>query len=217
MAQLLPEGRYIVLSMGASSSTLYCSEISFDTESTAFTRTEKTHNVQKQAPESTGAVPTYANTLTGLPVQFLYGSATTARNLLPDDADLASIEQKLFYNKYTLTGATSLSSDTALVFNWAAQGRTALDRFDAYQKYANDNVSYQYLQTLAAETFSYLTTTGISLTSSTLGNLSNVFIQSFTVNPTRDIQAGASPVTKVLYEWTMELRQYSIKSAASTT
>lgn len=214
MAQLLPEGRYIVLSMGASSSTLYCSEISFDTESTAFTRIEKTHDKLKNVPENTGAQPTFAQSLAGFPVQFIYSSATTARNLLPDDADLGAIEQKLFYNKYTLTGATSLSSDTALVFNWAAQGKTALDRFDAYQKYANDNVSYQYLVTLAAETFSYLTTTGISLTSSTLGNLSNVFIQSFTVNPTRDIQ-GLPSGQKVLYDWTMELRQYSIKSAAS--
>ena len=216
MAELLPQGRFQVLSLGASSATLYVKEISFETDSTSFTRSEFDKRTLKEAPESTGAMPTYANTLTGLPVQFIYGSATTARDLTPNNStNLAFMEEKFFYNRYTLTGATSLSSDTGLVYNWAAAHKTLDDRFNAFQKYSGDGISYQDFLTQQAETFSYLTSTGLSLVGSTLGTLNNLLIRSFSVNPTRDIYDGTTRT--ILYEYQLVLDQISIKSAASLT
>lgn len=86
--QLLPQGRYLIFSIGASGAVLYCSEINFDTQSTAFTRQERSHARQKDVPENTGTMPTYSQNLEGAPVQFIYGSAVTARDLTPDDDDL---------------------------------------------------------------------------------------------------------------------------------
>ena len=216
MSELLPQGRYCVLSISASSATLYVKEINFETDSTAFTRSEYDKRTLKDAPESTGAQPTYAQTLSGLPLQFIYGSATTARDLTPNNStNLASMERKLFYNRYTLSGATSLSSDTGLVYTWASLHKTLDDRFNAFQKYTGDGISYQDFLTQQAETFSYLTSTGLSLVGSTLGTLNNLLIRSFSVNPTRDIYDGTT--RKVLYEYQLVLDQISIKSAASLT
>jgi hypothetical protein len=211
--QLLPQGRYLIFSIGASGAVLYCSEINFDTQSTAFTRQERSHARQKDVPENTGTMPTYSQNLEGAPVQFIYGSAVTARDLTPDDDDLGLIEQKLFFNRYQLTGDQSTSADVGQMYLWAAQHRTLQDRFDAYQKYAGDNVSIQMLNTLSLEDFSYLTTTGLSMTGSTLGAISNCLIRSFSANPVRDIQGG--PQAKILYQWTATVDQITIKSAAA--
>lgn len=216
MSELAPLGRFATFSLGASASTLYVREINFDTESTLFSRTEKSHDVLKQAPESTGNMPTYAQSLIGAPVQFIYGGATTARNLTPDDSVIDQIEQKFFFNRYTISGTISGASDIALMFAWAAQHRVLQDRFEAYQKKINDKVSFQLLTSLGGETFSYLTTTGLSLSSSTIGNLSNLLIRSFSINPVRDIQ-GLPTGQKILYEWSGSFDQISIGSAASTT
>lgn len=216
MAQLLPQGRFLTISLSASSAVLYCEEINFETSSTAFTRNEFNKDTLKQAPESTGATPTLATTLTGLPAQFIYGSATTARDLTPNNfTNLANMEQKLFYNRYTITGDVSLSSDTGLVFNWAALHRTLQDRYDAHLKYSGDGLSYQDFLTQQAVTFSYLTTTGLTISGSTLGSLSNCLIRSFSVNPVRDIQ-GLPSGAKVLYRYSLVADQISIRSAAAT-
>lgn len=216
MAQLLPQGRYLTISLSASSAILYCEEISFETASTAFTRSEFDKNTLKNAPESTGAVPTYNQSLPGYPVQILYGSATTARDLTPNNfTNLANMEQKLFYNRYTITGDVSLSSDTGLVFNWAALHRTLQDRYDAHLKYSGDGLSYQDFLTQQAVTFSYLTSTGLTISGSTLGSLSNCLIRSFSVNPVRDIQ-GQPSGAKVLYRYSLVADQISVRSAAAT-
>ncbi len=216
MSTLQPLGRYITLSLSASSAVLYCEEINFETGSTLFTRPEFDRRQLKDAPESTGAIPTYAQTLAGMPLQIIYGGATTARNLTPNNSvNLAFMEEKFFYNRYTFGGDTSLSSDTGQVFIWASMHKTLADRFDAFQKYTGDGLSYQDLLAQQLETFSYLTATGLSVTGTTLGTLSNCLIREFSVNPVRDIYDGST--RKVLYRWTMTLDQLSIKSAASTT
>lgn len=216
MSELQPLGRFATFTMGASSSVLYIREINFDTESTLFTRSEKSHETLKNAPEDTGNMPTYAQTLSGAPVQFIYGGGTTARNLTPDDSIIDSIEQKFFFNRYKISGTISGASDIALMFSWAASHHVLQDRFDAYQKKINDKISVQLLTSLGGETFSYLTTTGLSLTGSTLGTLNNLLIRSFSVNPVRDIQ-GLPSGQKLLYEWNGTFDQISIGSAASLT
>lgn len=216
MSELQPLGRFATFSLSASSAVLYIREINFDTESTLFTRSEKSHETLKNAPESTGNMPTYGQSLIGAPVQFIYGSATTARDLTPDDSIIDSIEQKFFFNRYTIGGTISGASDIALMFAWAAQHRVLQDRFEAYQKKIGDKISYQLLTTLGSETFSYLTTTGLSLSGSTLGTLNNLLIRSFNVNPVKDIQ-GLPSGQKLLYEWNGTFDQLSIGSAASTT
>ncbi len=215
MSELLPQGRFLLLSLGASSASLYCKEINFETDSAAFTRSEFNKDTLKQAPEQNGNVPTFAQTLIGSPVQFIYGGGTTARDLTPNNfTNLLSMEQKFFYNRYTITGDTSLSSDTGLVYTWAGAHQTLQDRFDAHQKYTGDAISYQDYLTLQAQTFSYLVNTGLSLSGSTLGNLSNLLIRSFQANPVRDIQ-GLPGGQKVLYQYSLVLDEIHILSAAS--
>lgn len=213
MSELLPLGRFATFSLSASSSTLYIREINFDTESTLFTRSEKSHETLKNAPENTGNMPTFSQSLNGAPVQFIYGGATTARNLTPDDSIIDQIEQKFFFNRYTISGTISGASDIALMFTWAAQHKALQDKFEAYQKKINDKISFQLLTTLGGETFSYLTTTGLSLTGSTLGNLNNLLIRSFSCNPVRDIQ-GLPSGQRLLYEWNGVFDQITIGSAA---
>jgi hypothetical protein len=196
MASLL-QGRFLLLTIGASGAQLYCEEINFEVGSQPFTRPEWDKRVLKDAPENTGNLPTFGQTLEGGQVQWIYGSATTARDLTPNNnTNLASMEEKFFYNRYTITGDTSLSSDTGLVYTWSGAHKTLQDRFDAHQKYSGDGYSYQDLVTQQAENFSYLTTTGLSLNGSTLGALSNLLIRSFSVNPVRDIQ-GLKPLASL--------------------
>lgn len=215
MAQLQPVGRFIVISLGASSANLYCEELNFETNSTLFTRSEFDKRTLKDAPESTGATPIFATTLSGLPVQFIYSGATTARDLTPNNStNLASMEEKFFFNRYTFTGDTSLSEDTALVFTWASLHKRAQDKYDAFLKYTGDGISYQDLLTQQAETFSYLTSTGLSVAGTTLGaTLTNCLIRSFSVNPTRDLWDGTART--VLYKFQLVIDQISLQSAAS--
>lgn len=217
MSALQPLGRYITISLSASSANLYCEELNFETNSTLFTRSEFDKRTLKDAPESTGATPIFTTTLSGLPVQFVYSNATTPRDLTPNNnTNLAFMEEKFFFNRYTFSGDTSLSADTALVFNWASLHRQAQDRYDAFLKYTGDGISYQDLVAQQAETFSYLTNTGLSVSGTTLGAspLTNCLIRSFSVNPVRDIWDGTNRT--VLYKWSLTLDQISLRSAAAT-
>ncbi len=212
MSQLLTEGRFLTLTLSASSAVLYCEEINFETSSTLFTRNEFNKDTLKQAPESTGAMPTIAQTLTGYPIQFIYGSATTSRDLTPNNAtNLAFMEEKFFFNRYTITGATSLSSDVGIVYIWAAAHKELQDRYDAHLKYTGDGISYQDLLAQQLETFSYLTDTNLNLTGSTLGTLNDLLIREFSVNPVRDIQGYEN---KILYKYSLTLDQIVLQSAA---
>lgn len=161
-------------------------------------------------------MPTFGQTLIGAPVQLIYGGSTTARPLTPDDAVINQIEQKFFFVRYVISGQISEESEINLLLAWASQHKVLQDRFEAYQKKITDNISYQLLTALGAETFSYLTSTGLSLQGTTLGSINNLLIRSFTANPVRDI-IGLPTGAKRLYEWNGTFDVISIGSAASLT
>lgn len=213
------ENTYIVLSLSSSSSTLYCADISVVTQSQPFTRTEYTHAKLLGAPESDGTIPLRGNAVNGGPYQIIYGSGITARNFAPDDSDIDNIYKKLFFNRYTLKGRTSLNSDTGLVYTWAAQHRTLQDQFDHQLNVANGNVSVTFLQGLQSNGFlTLLTNTGLTLVTKSQGTLNNCLIRSFSVDLDYEIPQDSSATSnKILNMWEMVIDQIVIKNASASS
>lgn len=178
-----PENSYILLSIGASTATLFCQDISFSQISEPFERNEFKRDVQRKALENTGTAPLIVQLIYGVPAQITSTGlvTTTARNLLPDDTALVNIFNKLYSTRYVLKGTTSLNSDTSLVFTWSTIHRILQDRFLAHQKYAGGNVSIQELATLQSDPLTYLVNTGLTLTSGAVGIISNLLIRDFDV------------------------------------
>lgn len=198
-----PEQSFILLTNSGTTSTLYCNDIEYERVVIPFERAEFKHDVLKKAPESSGVEPQIVTLIYGVPAQITSTGAvaTSARNLQPNDADLANIFQKFVIDRYTLTGFTSLNSDVTNANIVFLAHRAFLDRFEAHQKYANGYVSFQELTTLQAETFSYLTATVCSFTSNSFGVLSNILVRDFKVKADYDVDSPAL----VLKDWSAVL------------
>lgn len=198
-----PENSYIILQNGASSATLYCEDISFSQISEPFVRQEYQRDTLRKALENTGTAPLIVQLIYGVPAQITSTGAitTTARSLLPDDTALTSIYQKLYTTRYVLKGNTSLNTDTGLAFTWSTAHRILQDRFAAHSKYASAAVSVQELISLQSETFSFLTTTGVTFTSGAIGVVNNVLIRDFNV----DLDFYIPSSGQNLYVWQLTL------------
>jgi hypothetical protein len=196
--------------------TLFCESIDYDPISIPFDRSEFMHQKQRTALENTGTAPVIVSMIYGVPAQITSTGAvqTTARNLQPDDSDLTNIYQKFFGYRYTLTGDTTLNSDTDNVLTWATYHKSLQDAYEAHQKYAAGNTSIQDLVTFQSETFAYITTTGFSLTCNSLGTIQNIFIREFSIDVDYDTTGYADPL--ILHKWKMVVDELTLQPLAAT-
>lgn len=208
-----PEQAYILVSLSGTTATLYCEDIDYGFYSEPFQRIEYTHEKQRNALElTTGARPEYGYSVSGVPYQVIYtgGGITpaTARNLLPDDNDVNNIYRRFDGIRYNFKGTTSINTDVVLAHQWASQHRILINQFKAHQLQAQGAVSIQFILNFQAETFSYLTTTGLTVVSGSLGTLNNLLIEDFKVIGDYEIPLAVG--NQVLFAWTMTAKSTQI-------
>lgn len=208
-----PGQNLLTATLSGVTAILYWDDVEYTIDSRPFKRMEYDHNKQKNALEDSGVKPIFQDMLFGVPAQITSSQIPVqARNLQPNDSDLANIYKKLFYTSFSFTGATTLSSDIDHLVSWASAHRVLMDRFNAHLNYAgDDNVSYQELQTLKLEDFSFLTSTGLTVTANSVGTLSNCFIEKFSIIGDYDRSSTGGP----LKAWKAEFRQYTIAAEGS--
>lgn len=206
-------GRFITLSFGASSSVLYLEDGDITTDTEFLTRPEYDHNKRKTAPEATtGAVPSFGGALDGTPYQVIYGSATTARDLSPHSStSLSEIYRKFVITRYTFKGGVVTSADAQIAYDIWKYCRILLDRYEAHKQHANDSgTSYQQLGTLQGQTFTFLTTTGITMTGLVTGTVNNILLRQFDLQIDRYVSGSNA---KLLYKWTGIAENWVYKAA----
>lgn len=154
----------------------------------------------------------------GVPAQITSTGAvsTTVRSLTPDDADLNNINQKRFGVRYTLLGTTSLNSDVYIVHEWCKYHLALESQFKAHQAFAAGNVSIQELITLQTETFAFLTATGFTFNSNSIGTVSNVLIKSFDAIPDYELNKIGGG-NELLTTWKMVLETTNFAPLSSNT
>jgi len=189
---------------------LYCDSINYQIVTEEFERTEYSHEKRLNALENSGVKSVTGTLLFGVPYQIASGGAvpTTARDFRPDDADLDNIYKKFFIQRYTIKGAESSNSDMANLYSWSIIHKTLQDRFTAHQKFASGNVSIQELDALKADTLAYLTNTGYSLTTESLGTLTNILIRNLDIGVAYSVNTPSGLL--VLNDYTLTVDQVLI-------
>lgn len=206
MASIKPDqAAYILLSQSGSVATLFCDQIGYEPYSTPFEREEFKHAKERAVPENTGVKPQYVDLIGGVPNQIIYSSIpVTVRNLAPDDVALPEIYQKRFGIRYNLVGTTTKNVDTSLVYTWFQQHLVLEMEFEAHQKFAAGDVSIQEIAALKLDNFSYLTSTGLQFSSSSIGIVDNVLIRDFSIGVDYQITNNDGSF-RVLNDWRMVL------------
>ena len=212
--QILPSGSYITLSHSSSSVTLYVKSVTHEWDSQPITFNEWVKEKMKSAPEVSGRMPIFGQLLSGDPIQFIYGSGTTSRDLTPDDGNLTSIYQKFFISRYTMEGDMSATSYVNYLDQMAESHKSYMDQFEAFRNYAGANVSITELVNLQSVAYTNITSTGVSITPSAsfIPTLSNVFVRSFDADLARNIPNPSL----ILYRWSAKFELITLESQVTT-
>jgi hypothetical protein len=131
----------------------------------AFERQEASNERRKTAPETDGAVPQYFGLIGGRQGQTITdcGDGTTARDTGPEDDNITALMRRWDIRRYTITGDVNADSTTLQLFQQHQSDRIKFGRFEAHQREVGKNISVTRLDTLALESFSYITTTSTAM------------------------------------------------------
>ena len=188
-----------------------------------FKRPEFAHQRLLDAPNVDGSKPVINYLIGNRPVQYFTNCNPneTARALTPDDSVIDSVYQRFDTRRYEIVGLySSPASQVNKIDNISKAHQVLLAQFATHQEIAaSGNVSFHYLTTVSqAETFSYLTTTYLSVSGPALGAYSpenNLILTDFKPDVTHEIPSGANAgVWKV---WKATLENRVIKAAEGGT
>lgn len=178
-----------------------------------FQRLEYSNNRIRTAKNSDGSSPIFIPLLGGRIVQLAAtcGGSQSIRPLSPDSAD--SILKRFNITKYTLRGGSSLAINVNNLVTLAAAHQKLLARFEAHIQKAQMDISYTDLIALQAETFSYLTASGISMSGNALqGTVTNILVTQFTAPVEYEVPTPAT----VLKSWSAVIETRTIENASAT-
>lgn len=222
---ILPAGSLITItnSAGPVVANVAVQSIKYKTIRKHFERAEFTHDKLLGAPNENGSRPVIQSFGDNRLVQFMSpcNPDDTVRPLTPDDDDIDNIYKRFDIKQWQCEGDISIGSEVDKLFVMARDHQVFLGRFDAYQSISRGNVSYVYLTgTLQPETFSYLTSTTISVSGNVFGagTFTNVLITDAVADYATSIPANAAdtPGTSLIYSrWSMTFEQWSLVPAAS--
>lgn len=143
--------------------------IAFTTEN--FQRLEYSNQRRNQAKdENTGATGLILSAFGNIPVQVISncGDGFPVLNLLPDDNNIDNIRKRFNITRITIQGAPSLSANVDAVYPISVAHKKLLNKFNRFFEVLGMDVSIQYLDQAKLETFSYITTTGITISGNSL-------------------------------------------------
>lgn len=173
-----PGASPITVSYSGGSASLYADDVLYTFVTEPFDRPEFSNEKLKAAPTTSGALPTIVYSFANTPLQLAASCAgDVPRPLNPDDSNIDSIKWRFDIQRYTIKGAPSAAAEVDKLFTQAAIGIKLLAKFQAHLATANMPVSYTKLVSLQGDSFTYLTSTGVSLSGDSIGGTaSNMLI-----------------------------------------
>lgn len=201
---LKPEGSQIVFT-GALSTTIFLGSIQFQYEVEKFQRLEFSNERRRQAKEADGSQAIYVTLLGGRQVQLSTTCGTsTPRSVLPDDANIDDINQRLDIRRYSIkTLECPLASATALA-PIAQDHKVRFERFAAHFAELQQDISIDRLDEMQDETFSYLQDSGLTMAGNCLaaigGTQNHCLIRSYIPEPVFEIPTNSGGTTSLVFQ-----------------
>ena len=220
---VLPQGSIITLTKGIVTATVAVTGIKYKTFSLPFQRPEFMHNTLIGAKEINGALPIINLGAGNIPVQYFTGCGPeTLRDPTPDDTAIDDIYKRFDIKRYELEGAITLETEVDKIYEFSKDAVIRRARFDAHFEIARGNVSIGYLLTTAqAETFSFITATGLTFAGRALGTYSpesNCLITDFEPDVTHEYAVdAANSASTVLRQFKLSLEVRTLVTARSLT
>lgn len=212
-----PRGSILTLTDGVTTSNIAVSAIISTPKYQSFRRDEFNNALLKQAPNSDGSVPQYQQTASGKVFQYFSNcSLETVRPTSPNTlTNLDNILKRFDSRIYEIAGDVSLYAELVKLYNFAKDHQSRLARFEFQLQAVKELVSYQDLVNFfQAETLSYLTTTGLTMSGralSTHGPVSNCLITDFSIEPSYELPDDAANTSStVLAVWRMKIETRNI-------
>lgn len=215
---LRPGAALLTFTNAASASTsLWVNEVVLTKIVEPFQRAEFLNSRTRETKNPSGGLPIIVNTIANLPIQIGVACAGDIPRVLGPETDstLNAYSQKFTIQRYTLRGASTPKANLDLVQATAILHESYLQKFAYHLARAGSDISYPDLLTLRTENFSYLTSTGVSISGNCLGGTaSEMLIVSFQQDITTSVtQADGSQL--LLAEWSMVIDNRTISSQAS--
>lgn len=211
-----PTGSFVTLA----SSVLFISDIRVSFVTEFFDRLEFQHARLNSAPNSVGQHALKTRLLGDTPAQIVIGTLSF-QDVVPLNPDVTvtssnydNIKRKFNIVRYEITGAPTASSSVSSVFTKAKDHIQQLAKFQSYiDKSSSMDTEYLELIALQAETFSYLTTTGISLSGNAVNStVNNVLITKFEPDVAYEVIVDSIGNYQVLQSFTLVVEQRTISS-----
>ena len=209
-------------STGIGSGYLYVNEITGTNAVQPFQRLEFSNPKLRSAPTSTGALPLIVQSFGNQPIQLLTTcTGDVPRPLGPDDANISNIRQKFNITRWQIRGAANSVNDIQNQLQNTFYNHLALlNKFDTYLAELQMELSIGYLTTtLQALTFSYLTSTGLSLSGNALGfgtsgatTINNLLMTAFEYGVEYEAPIPGTANSTVLQDFSMTVEQRTIAS-----
>lgn len=209
---LFPTGSTITFS-GSADAVLYVDSVEYEFIVEPFERLEYSNSKLREAPTTSGAKPMIVNSFGNKPIQ-LASTCTgdSARPLTPDDDNINNIKKQFNISRYTIGGAPTTASAIDTIYSTATDHAKRVSRFQLHLEKSNMELSYPALIALQAETFSYLTASGLNVTGTALGGaISNVLITEFRPGVLYTITSSGN----LIKGWSMTFETRSISDRVS--
>lgn len=216
---LKPEGS----SISVGGYTLFVADVKYTFVTEYFDRVEFQHERLRNAPNLSGQHAIRTTLLGNTPAQIVIGSLSF-QDVVPLNPDVTvtssnygNIKKKFNIKRYEITGMASAVSQVDAVYSLAQNHLQQLAKFQAYlDKAGSMETEYLELKALQSETFSYLTTTGTSLSGDAIESTqTNMLITRF--EPSVDYAVVTDSVGTVFvlksYSLTIENRVITAKDS----
>lgn len=179
-------------------------------------RDEFKHQRQRTVLEDSGIAPILITKFAGGFAQLSYTCANvTVRPTIPDDVNIFNIYQRWQILRYTVTGAPSLVSSVGSVYSIFQVHKVYLGVLDTHYAIAKGDVSIQELETLQTDSiFNTIQTTGLTVSSNSIGTLTNCLISNFTIDYAYEIPLNSAGTSNTLYQsWSATIDQWFLVGA----
>ena len=165
--------------------------------------------------KNTGEKRLVGENLTGKPFQIVYGcSDQQAVQLIPLTETAFDLVKKRFkIKRFNITGAFNEASSVNSLFTLAATHQNFLAEFQGYQARSTGDIGYADLVALQAYTFSYLTSTGVTMSGTALdASESNMLITSMSAETVLSIPTATPGVHEFYKTYNITIENRTIQA-----
>lgn len=209
---IAPNESLVTFILAGASSILYVDEVGYSFVNEPFDRVEFSNDKLRAATTAAGATPLIQTNWTGQRIQLgIVCTGDSPRPLNSDDSNASNIKQRFNIERFTLNGAVSLASEVDEVRIIAEAHQKLLSKFQYHIAKGGMDISYLGLVAMQAETFSYLTSTGLTVTGPAIGTGTNMLLSSFSTDVAYEVSLPTSG-SLVLQKWSAVVESRSITS-----